>query len=262
MNRNKWMTGAVLIFFLGATGIALGHFLQDAKPSTGRTTGMTIAPLTPAQKANEAEKYRLDMAAAAAMDASQYAEAENDARQSIAIGPDSGIAQEVLATALDAQGKTQEALEAYKQIADAGDVEPRNQLPYALLLLKTGQWAQAVAAYNKQLPYLADGKLMNTNSQFSPNMPQPKELETAIHVALGLTYGSAYSWGKHSQVDKATSEYKKAVALEPDSSLANLYYGRVLQRLGHRVEAKAAFAKAAKTGNEDVKAAAEEEMKR
>jgi len=50
--------------------------------------------------------------------------------------------------------------------------------------------------------------------------------------------------------------------MEPDSSLANLYYGRTLQRLGRKAEAQAAFARAAKMGNEDVKAAAEEEMKR
>ncbi len=218
--------------------------------------------MTPALAAELDEVYRLDQASATALDAGKYAEAEDDARQSLSIGHDSGLAQELLASALNEQGKSQEALEVYQQMASLGGDHARNLLPYALLSLKAGHWAQAVTAYNKALSDLSDGNLVRANSHFSPDVSQPKELETAIHIALGLTYSYSDTWGKHSQVDKATSEYKKAVAMEPDSPLANLYYGRVLQRLGRKAEAQAAFAKAAKTDSVDVKAAAEEALKR
>ncbi len=271
MNRNNWISNAALGAVLCLAGRALGQAPSagqahpPAAPVTKRTyqfINRRPVILTPAQKAMEHEKYRLDAAAAAALDAGQYAEAEDDAQQSMALGQNSGLAQEIFAAALDAEGKTQEALRAYQQMSDAGEVYPRTQLPYALLLLKTGHWAQAVTAYNKQLPYLADGKLMNASSHFSPAVPQPKELETAIHIGLGLTYNYEATWGGQSQVNKALSEHKKAVTLEPASPLANLYYGYALQRLGRKAEAQAAFAKAAKTGSADVKAAAEEEIKR
>jgi len=271
MNQNKWISNAALGILLCLAGRALGQAPSvgqahpPAAPVTKRTYQLINRRpiiLTPAQRANEHEKYRLDNAAAAALDAGQYAEAEDDAQQSMALGQDSGLAQEIFAAALDAEGKTQEALGAYQQMSDTGDVYPRTQLPYALLLLKTGHWAQAVAAYNKQLPYLADGKLMNTNSHFSPTVPQPKELETAIHIGLGLTEDwRGYNWTLHSR-EQTLTQFQQALAAEPNSSLANLYYGRALRRLGRKAEAQAAFTKATTTAQGDVKAAAEEALKR
>ncbi len=276
MNRNNWITQAALGILFCATGSVLGQahtsantsakpLHTSAKPTYNHAMrGLHATPiiLTPAEVAALKEQNSLDDAAAASLDAGQYADAEEDARQSIAIGQDSGVAQEVLAAALDAQGKSQEALEVYQQMAFLGGDHARNLLPYALLSLKAGHWTEAVTAYNKALSDLSDGNLVRANSHFSPDVPQPKELETALHIALGLTYSYSATWGKHSQVDKATSEYKKAVALEPDSPLANLYYGRALRRLGRKAEAHAAFAKAASTAQGDVKAAAEEEIKR
>ncbi len=208
----------------------------------------------------ENEKNSLDAAAATTLDLGQYTEAEADARQSMSVGPDSGIAQEVLAAALNAQGKTQEALEVYQQMASVGGDQARNLLPYALLLLKAGQWAPALAAYNKAQPF-ANGTLISANNHFARTVPQPKDLEAAIHIALGLTYGSEASWGGHSQDDKAMSEHKQALALEPNSALANYYYGYALQRMGRRAEAQAAFKKAATLGSNDVKATAEREIR-
>ncbi len=271
MNQNKRMTNIALGVLLCLAGRTLGQAPPAgqahplATPVTKRTYQLINRRpviLTPAELARLNEIYRLDDAAAAALDAGQYAEAEDDARQSMSLGHDPGVAQQVLAAALDAQGKSQEALKEYQQMASLGGDHARNLLPYALLSLKAGHWAQAVTAYNKALSDLSDGNLVRANSHFSPDVSQPKELETALHIALGLTYSYSATWGRHSQVDKATSEYKKAVALEPDSPLANLYYGRVLQRLGRKAQAQAAFAKAAKTDSADVKAAAEEALKR
>lgn len=263
MNKNRWMIGGTFGVFLCAAGIALGQIHHPARQSMG----MTPAPLTPALKARQDEKWRLDQAAVAALDAGQYAEAEDDARQSASLGAGSGLCQELLASALNAQGKTQEALQAYKVMADEGDTFPRNQVPYALLLLKSGQWAQAVAAYNKALPDLSD--MVQANSHFSPGVPQPKELAVALHIAQGLTYGVA-TWGGHMRQEEAMGEFDQALQLAPNSPLANYYYGYGWQhldlksrmRVANAQRAKAAFQKAAALGGGDVKKAAGEELTR
>lgn len=274
MDKKKWITGTALCVFLCGTGVALGQLHRSTGSSVeaqkqrpmGRSAGMTIAPLTPAQKENEDKKYRLDQAAAAALDAGRYEEAEDDARQSMSLGHDSGLAEKFLAAALNAQGKVQEALDTYQQMANEGTDDPSDLLPYALLLLKTGQWARAVEAYNKQLPYLGDefqgskAALMSAYGPFSPDTPRPRELAVAIHIGLGVTY-AAWSWGRHSQDDKALHEYEQAVALAPDSGLPHLYYGHKLQKLGRRAEAQAAFRRAAALGHGAVKAAAERALK-
>ena len=218
--------------------------------------------LTPEQKAQKQalqdQVSQLDRDAAMALHKGRYAEAEADERESMALQPyNSGVPDEQLAAALDGQGKTQEALQAYKSMADAGIVFPRDLLPYALLLLKTGQWSQAVATYDKALKLLADAALVRTNSDFSPAAPKPTALATAIHIGLGLTYNAGGDWAGESQDDRALTEYKKALELEPESDLANYYYGYGLKRLGRRAEAKAAFAYAAQIGSDAVKKAAE-----
>lgn len=225
-------------------------------------------PLTPEGKAILARKNRLTADAAAALDAGRYEEAEAAARQAMSLASDSGVNQEVLASALEAQGRTEEALWAYQQMADQGSQHSRVLLPYALLLLRAGRWAQAVEAYNKQLPYLGDvllvgGKqaLTSTYGPFSPDVPQPRELETAIHIALGITYSCTPTWGRKSQRDRALSQYEQALALEPTSALIHLYYGHGLRELGRREEAQAAFRRAAALGHGAVKVAAEEALK-
>ncbi len=263
-NKNKRTIHVMFSVLLCISGSALGHAQQSTVPGAARLPdpGSVHVPMTPALKAELDEVYRLDQASAAALDAGQYAEAENNARQSLSIGHDSGLAQELLASALNAQGKKQEALEVYKEMTNEGDAFPRNQLPYALLLLNSGQWAPAVTAYNKALLTLADGKLVRANSHFSPVVLEPAALGTAIHIALGLTYNWSGSWGQHQQDDKALLEYTKALQLAPNSDLANFYYGYGLQKLGRKAQANAAFQKTVKMAKGEVKAAAEQALRK
>jgi Tfp pilus assembly protein PilF len=276
MDKNIVAISAAVVL-LSAAVIAVGQSHQQTgqspEPLIQSFTDMTKVHLTPAQMARIDEIRSLDKAAAAALDADDYAEAEADARKVISLGPDSGVAQEVLASALYAQGKTQEALQAYKVMADEHTDDPRNLLPYAMLLLKTRHWKQAVAEYNEAVPNVSDPfprnyfkdlsgeSLLQADSHFSPGVPQPQDLATAIHVALGLTYGDGVSWGRHSQDDRALIEFQKALALEPDSPLANLFYAKKLQSMRRSADAQAYFKKAAALGQEDMKAAAEKEMR-
>ena len=265
MNKNRWLIGGTFGVFLCAAGVALGQIHHPI----GQSIEMNPAPLTPALKARLDREGRLDQAAVVALDAGQYAEAETDARQSISVGQDSGLAEELLASALNAQGKTQEALQAYKVMADEGDVFPRNQVPYALLLLKSGQWTQAVIAYNKMLPYLPEGDIARANSHFSPNVPQPQELVVALHIAQGLTYIGDAGWGSRSRHKEAIGEFDQALRLAPASPLANYYYGygwkhldlKSRARAANAQRAKAAFQKAAALGDADVKKSTGEALK-
>ena len=124
------------------------------------------SPITPEEQALTIKIELSDNVAADALYAGRNSEAEIDARQSLSLGQDSGIAQEVLAAALNAQGKEQEALQEYQVMASQGDDHPRNLLPYALLL-KSGQWASAVAVYNQALPLTAEGEMLQTLRHFS-----------------------------------------------------------------------------------------------
>jgi Flp pilus assembly protein TadD len=265
---NKRMIIMLLSISLCVAGIAhgqihrlKGNIASKVPTSAAKARNMTVITLTPAGKAELAETSQLDEAATAAMNTGNYAEAETDARQSIQIGPDSGIAQDVLAASLDAQGKTQEALQAYKTNFDAGAVSPSNVLPYALLLLKTGHWAQAVEVYNRQLPYDGgDGALLQAESDFTPNVPRPADMETAIHIDLGMALGWYEYHGTYQErTQQALSQFQKAMTLEHDAPLANYYYGYGLRRMGRKADAQAAFKKAAALDNStgDVKAAAE-----
>ena len=239
---------------------------QDQYPIGIAHFGRRSGP-APGQQAKNKKCYALDMAGFEALRTGQYSDAETYARQVLTLthGYDP-LAPELLASALDAQDKTAEALQAYKVLANQGGDFPRIMLPYARLLLQSGQWAQAVVAYNKALPEL--GNLIQAYSHFSPDVPQPRELVVALHVAQGLICGVA-TWDGHSRHEEAMNEFAQALRLAPDSPLANYYYGYGWQHLdlnsrtrtANAQRAKAAFQKAAMLGDADVKRAATEELK-
>ena len=277
MSTIKYRIGTAVAILLCVTSHALG---QSNKPHAHLNGGFHVR-LTLQQQANHDEMWRLDQAAITASDNGNYAEEESDASQSISLGHDSGLAQELLAQALNEQGKSQDALQAYKIIADSGSSFPRNLVPYALLLLQTGQWAQSVAMYNRALPELGDvgvhpelmivhdKDVMQSCSHFLPDDPQPSELAVALHIAQGITYLSDPGWGRQMRHNEAMSEFEEATKLAPNSPIADYYYGVGWQKLspadrakfGTVQQAKAHLQKAVKTGNANVRAAAQKVLK-
>ena len=243
-----------------------------------------MQPATPAQQAAMDQAGQFGYAAANDLHLGNYAQAEAEARETISTGPvTAGFANEVLAAALEAQGKDQEALQAYHvMVVDQKASYPRVLLPYAQLLLKSGQWVQALAVYNQVLPHLPDvgphpetpvvhdGDQITANSHFSPDVPEPAALATALHIARGLVYSSTPTWSGEVQNTEAMAEYGKALQTAPDNALANYYYGVGWHKLspaervkfGHADQAKAALRKAALTGTGDVKKMAEETLKK
>jgi tetratricopeptide (TPR) repeat protein len=268
---------------LQLVGLALASGFSLASGTPGRADGQqpsvpppgllqagnaaeTMPPLTPQQqaqrKAEQDQEAQLDNAAETALHIGNYAQAEADARQSLAVVDTDGIiATQLLAEALDAQGKDQEAFQVYKMMSDQGNFSSNVLLPYALLLLKAGQWTQALSAYNKVRPQLiaittAGFGSPKVDVDFSPDTPQPVALAAAIHAALGLIYNSSQAWGDYPQDDKALAQYQQALALEPDWDVANFYYGRGLEKLGRSAQARAAFTQTLKIAHGSVKVAA------
>ncbi|MGI4789481.1 MAG: tetratricopeptide repeat protein [Janthinobacterium lividum] len=223
-------------------------------------SGPSTVVFTPKMRADFLQEVALNDAAQLALNEGDYDGAETNARQALSLMRGDSEAPEILAVALDAQGKTQEALQAYKALHDAGAVTPVDELPYARLLLETGHWAQAVEAYNKQLPY-SDGDLMQAHSDFSPDVPRSTDMATAIHVGMGQALGwRGYHGTYQERTQQAQEQFRQALALEPKSSLANYYVGYGLKRMGRRAEAQAAFKKAAALDNGDVQKAALKEL--
>ena len=250
-----------------ASGILLcaGTTFGQTNPSSQQYSRRSPIQPTPEQSAARDAKWKrfsaLNKAGFTALHEGRYSEAEDYARESLAVNSGQNLlAPELFAEALDAQGKNAEALTAYQTLVDQGSEFPRILLPYALLLLKDGKYKEAVAAYNKTSPYIAFGDLIEKTSHFTANNPQPKELAAAIHVGLGLTYISSADWAGNSRRDQGLAHLQQALALSPNSSLANYYYGFGLNFLGRRTEAQKAFQKAAALGDGDIKAAALKEL--
>lgn len=216
------------------------------------------------------QRGSLENSAVALLDVGQYADAEVAARQSLLWGIGSGKGQELLAESLNAQGKIEEALIAYKAIADRGGVFPRDMVPYATLLLESCQWAQAVNAYNKMLPNLPEGQSLAANSHFSPEVEQPTELVIALHIAQGLTYWGDPGWGTHARYEEAMREFSQALQLAPNAPVTNYYYGFGWQHLDLKsptraadaLQAKAALQKASLSKDDSIRKAAEEALSR
>jgi tetratricopeptide (TPR) repeat protein len=262
-----FMLVLAVCFCVASVATAQAPQLQSVPRSS--SAGSYIPP-TPQQMSRLVQAGQLAQASAADLHLGNYVEAESEAREALAINND-GRAEEVLAAALEGQGRDKEALEAYRvMVVDEKAAYPRVLLPYAQLLLKSGQWAQAVAVYNQALPSLGHEELEQITSHFTPDEPQPEALATAIHLERGQLYNAASDWAGEPQNTEAMTEYQKALQLAPNNALTNYYYGVGWHKLslaervkfGHSDQAKAALQKAAQLGDPSVKKMAEETLKK
>lgn len=271
MDNRKPVASAVFCVLACAAAVAVGKLqVPPLRPQFGSSTdpqplpGESPEQLAEREKrlwATRAEVGRLDDATAEALDAGDYAAAEATARQSLALGIEAGRSQYYLATALFQQDKDQEALQVYQAIAD----RYRNGVvydswPYAMLLLKAGHWPEAVAVYDTALK-VGNMNLLRQGTHFSPDVPQPRELEAAIRIGLGMTYPGGATWGGKRTNETVLANLHRALELEPDSPVAHFYYWRVLWRMGRKAEARAALQRAADLDQEGaVRAQAQQEM--
>ena len=186
MKTNKKMSShcATLgLLFSAACILSEQSVLSQAVPQNS-VPGSRRIQITLEDQAIFRQSYILSRTAADSLHAGQAAQAEAEARQAISMNALNGVGLEVLAASLYAQGKTPEALQAYHVLLIDGANGPIGQtrilLPYALLSLKSGQWEQALAAYNQVVfrlpdvgnhaedPIVHDASIMQANSYFFP----------------------------------------------------------------------------------------------
>lgn len=227
-------------------------------------------PISPAVEASVEQSNQAAIAAAVDLHAGRYAQAEAEARESVSLEFLIGMGREVLAAALAAQGKDKEALQEYHAIVvDQMDHHASNMVPYAQLLLKSGDWKEALSVYNRALSRFPNAELASESTHFSPDVPEPAALAVALDIQRGRLYNAAPNAAGQTQNAEAMGEYGKALQLAPDSALVNFYYGSGWQRLtpaekakfGNAAQARAALQKAAVLGTGDVKKNAEEALK-
>ncbi len=259
----------------------------------GLRRGSNAFDISPQEKARSsailARINELTPAGTEALHLKNFAAAEVDYCELVQIDPDVN-SYYGLGEALAGQGKTAEALAAYKTAVEWPlNTDPRaiaiNQahgnynnlrgcafskdavawMKYALLLSQTGQNAQAFAVYSGAVHLAGDTAYPDLKPLSSTEQPSPVELQAAAHIALGLLVnGTSYD------PEEAMNEFAQARALAPDVAVTNYYYGYGWQRLDRNsptraadaVQAKAALAKAAVSDDDTIKKAATEALKR
>jgi tetratricopeptide (TPR) repeat protein len=235
--------------------------------ASGGRMGSGAKPLTPAQDAAFQKACKLREQSIVALDAGKYALAISDAQQMLAMGmpPHDATAETVIAYSLVSQGKDQDALNEYGQMYSRGDWDGGDLLQYARLLLKHGQWSNAVDVYKKAVLNVGEDvakghELLLADSAFSHDDPQPKELEADIDIAIGMRGDLVSGLARKYRPERSLAEFKKALDLEPDSPLAKLAYAGGLRDSGRGAEAQAEFQEVANKYTGEVKAAAQQEL--
>jgi tetratricopeptide (TPR) repeat protein len=267
---------------LALSAIALVMGRSTAAPDTAKTlpliaTSGNSTHLSPQQSVRQQKAQTavtIYKEAVLVLKSDDFATAENYFRESLLISPDGPIYLG-LAEALTAQGRFDEATQAYQKlfhpgpgISFGGSYFTRARLEYALLLNETNQWAEAVSLYETTLPNLPDKGMAKIGIHFDINTPQPTTLEAATNIALGLdaTWNcDALGGFEH---DRAFQHYTKALQLAPGWVVANYYYGygwknldpKGVARRANAAQAKAAFQQAATYGEGNVKEAAEQAL--
>jgi tetratricopeptide (TPR) repeat protein len=197
----------LLVFFVAVMLLSTGK-------AFGQVHNHVILPMPPAEKAAYDAASQLVDAAFAALDAGKYAEAEADVKQSMSLYPLGLFQLRPIASALDALGKKGEAIKVYAQFADASAAQPIETLPYALLLVKSGQYTHALKIYENALPHVGSeltngNELLSEDGDFTPEVPQPRALETDIRIAMGFVGEDDYRISGKDSRDKSVGEFRE-----------------------------------------------------
>lgn len=265
-NEMRLLTVSALLISIGLAGAyGMASLVQANKNRQPTEISTRVRPYDPESAARDREYERLlGLGYRALKDDPQKAEKYLRRALPLSIVPDDALYG--LAQALERQGKTAEALSAYRSLTAPNTSwdstlkrEPQVLLHYSLAAAQTNSWPEVVTAYTAAATNLNKGGqqagLPALPTNFSPQMRRPADLAAMAHVGLGMAQA------KRGKNDAALAEFAQAAKLRPNSPVAQFYHGYGLKAVGRPAEAKSAFAHAAASGRGAVKAAAEKELR-
>ena len=255
----------VRIFLVVSVGIPLAVVLAQQPGATPTVSGVVPPPSfpgilehtrnfgigTPASRAAEAvtyQKWREDLARGEAlMKAKDLNGAVDVFQQMIVSNSDDGLAYQRMAEAYAAAGKLPEASRAFHKFLVEGFAPGTNGgvgdnatewAEYALVLVKTGQPAEAIRCYNHAAslldfedsenhggkPYL---KVLLPELAVEPTSPEQVRYTSERLQALANT-ALAYEEKGFGSNKEAIAHMQKAVKLYPDSAAVQYYLGETL----------------------------------
>jgi tetratricopeptide (TPR) repeat protein len=200
----------------------------------------------------------------------KYAEALAELRTGHALGskqpgwryPSALWVQHGLGNALQAQGKLDDAITAYRQALDLDPKYTQAHISLGNALLQQRQLDDAIAAYRQALDI--DPKYAPVHNNLGLALQRQGKLDDAItayrrSLDIDPKYALAhYNLGnalyKQGQRDAAIREYRAALALDPKSALAHHGLGNALMDKGHLDEAIREYREALRLDPKDANA--------
>ena len=119
-------------------------------------------------------------------------------------------------------------------------------------LYKEGQWAQALIGFDQLLENgVSDGNLLHDRAVCIFQLGRQKEALQELDKAVGKEPNNPYRYASRAwmrsalkDVDGAISDYKKAIALDPEDAISLNNLGLLEEQYGHRKAAQERFKKA------------------
>ncbi len=172
-----------------------------------------------------------------------------------------------LARAMDAQGKSVQALAAYRQafnppsgsgLYSSFPCDVASFARYGALCAENGQQEEAMKIYHQA------GDRLNPK----PDVPlgaddfSSQQLRARLEMVRGIALAESKEHSGQDRDKEALRAFKKAAQEQPDDALVQFYLGYGLRKAGQFVEAQTAFQKAAQRDTEGtVKSASEENLR-
>jgi len=223
---------------------------------------------------SQQESLKLSSQGHSALFHKNYALAEKELRQSLALDASGGDVNTWgdLGRALDEQGRSEEAYNAYREAYDSptrggssnfpNDVETLTH--YGIMCEDHSQHEAAVRAYNKAAGELNPrqiGVALNVSSD--PRKIDAPHLRALLDVMRGLTIGEEKNLvGGQDRKEEALEAFQEAAQQQPNDARIQYYLGYGYQKAGQFSQAHAAFQKAATLDTQGtVKAAATESLR-
>ena len=250
------VTGTVIL----AASIGALIWKQSIKSiDPNRPTAIIMSPDIEADKAATAALnalipiHKMQKAAFANRD---YYQLETLCNQGIALYSAEPFSWLYLAEAEEHLGKTNEELKAYRELiypngwGSSINSDPTTHMKYVLALLRNNNWEEAVKVYTKAMPEGARVFSFNISERgFDSGRREFKRMQGMAHLYLG-SHSPGYRPDRPGEI---LGHLQEAIKLQPGLALAHYAYGRQLEEENRPVEAKAAFQRALRFGDGDLK---------